>query len=65
MTKYHSLSGDNALVEQLDAVLPHIDQPAEKIATALQLIQAHRPFGCPDACVPKWLQSDTGDDVHQ
>ena len=65
MTYYHGLSGDNALAEQLDAVLPHIDHPAEKIATALQLIQAHRPIGGPAACVPQWLQSIVGDDVHQ
>ena len=65
MSNYRGLSGDNALAEQLDAVLPHIHQPAEKIATALQLIQAHRPAGGPAACVPQWLQSITGGDVHQ
>ena len=65
MTRYHEMAGENALAEQLDAVIPHIDEPAERIATALQLIQAHRPVGGPASCVPEWLESIAGDDVHQ
>ena len=53
--KLKPLRGDNMLAEQLEAVLPFVDQE-DKAAVALQLIQAHRP--CDDEIsVPEWLQS--------
>ena len=47
--------GDNALADQLELVLPHINSSAEKLATAMQLIQAHYPAQA-DLEVPQWLQ---------
>ena len=51
----HDTKGDNALAEQLESVLPHINTSAEKLATAMQLIQAHYPAQA-DSEVPSWLQ---------
>lgn len=49
------LVGDNALADQLETVLPFVDEE-DKAAVALQLIQAHRP--CDDEIsVPEWLRS--------
>ena len=53
--KLKPLVGDNMLAEQLETVLPFVDQE-DKAAVALQLIQAHRP--CDDEIsVPEWLHS--------
>ena len=51
----HGAIGNNALAEQLETILPHIDTSAEKLATAMQLIQAHYPTQA-DSEVPSWLQ---------
>ena len=54
-TKLKPLVGDNMLAEQLEAVLPFVDEE-DKAAVALQLIQAHRP--CEDEIsTPEWLRS--------
>ena len=43
-TRY-TIEFGGALAEQLDSVMPHIEDPSEKIETAFHIIDAHRPEG--------------------